>query len=105
MARYIVKVASGGRTASLLVVLSPDQLCSALLDAIQTRLPAIASKLGLAATNNPHITLHLETEDGPLIDTEDILSTVLPNAKEMVYAVIEVSIVALPKCRIRSIRG
>lgn len=105
MARYIVKVASGGRTASLLVVLPSDQPCSALLSAIQTRLPAVASKLGLAATNNHHITLHLETEDGPLIDTEDTLSTVLPKAKETVYAVIEVSIDFLPQRKIRSIRG
>ena len=100
MARYIVKVASGGQTANLLVVLSPNQLCSALLSAIRTRLPTVASKLGLAATNNHHITLHLDTEDGPLIDTEDILSTVLPGAKETVYAVIEVSVVSLPKYRI-----
>jgi hypothetical protein len=69
------------------------------------RLPSIASKLGLTATNKHHVTLHLETEYGPLIDTEDTLSTVLPNAKETVYAVIEVSIVSLSKCKIRSIRG
>ena len=94
MARYTIKVASGGQTASLLVVLSPDQLCSALVDAIRKRLPTIASKLNLATTNNLHINLHLDKEDGPMLDAEDLLSNVLPGADETVFAVIEVSIIA-----------
>lgn len=96
MARYVVKVASGGQTASLLVVLSPSQLCSALLDTIRTRLPTIASKLGLAITNDLDISLHLDSEDGPLLDTEDLLSDVLPSAKGTIYAVITVSVITSP---------
>ena len=97
MARYVVKVASGGQTASLLVVLSPSQLCSALMDTIRTRLPAVASKLGLATTNGLHINLHLDSEDGPMLDTKNLLSDVLPDAKVTVYAVIDVSVVTSPE--------
>ena len=95
MARYIVKVTSNGQTASLLIVLSPSHLCSVLVDIIHSRLPTVASKLGLAATNGLHITLHLNSEDGPVIDTENLLSDVLPDATETVYAVITVSLVTL----------
>ncbi|KAF9695209.1 hypothetical protein EKO04_006853 [Ascochyta lentis] len=92
MARYIVKVASGGQTASLLVVLSPSQLCSALVDMIKTRLPTVASKLRLTTTNELHIALHLDSEDGPMLDTEDLLSDVLPDAKGTVYAVVSLGL-------------
>jgi len=87
MARYTVKVAAGERRASLLVVLSPSQLCSALHDRIASRLPA----LGLTAVEAAQVTLHLNTEDGPMLDVEDLLSDVLPNAEETVYAVVHVS--------------
>ena len=103
MARYIVKIASNGQTASLLVVLSPSQLCSALLDTIQTRLPTVASKLGLGTTEGLHISLHLDSEDGPLIDTKNLLSDVLPNATETVFAVIAVSLVASPVLHIMAV--
>ena len=87
MARYTVTVAAGERRASLLVVLSPSQLCSALRDRVKSRLP----DLGLTAAKGAHITLHLNTEDGPMLDVEDLLSDVLPNAEETVYAVVHVS--------------
>ncbi|KAJ8116748.1 hypothetical protein OPT61_g1881 [Boeremia exigua] len=88
MARYVVEVTAGGQTASLLVVLSPSHLCSVLVDTVRTRLPTIASRLGLATTNDLHISLHLDSDTGPLIDVEDLLSDALPDAKETVYAVI-----------------
>jgi hypothetical protein len=91
MARYTVNVAAGGRRASLLVVLSPSQLCSALHDSIKSRLPALATKLALTDTEHSHITLHLNTKDGPMLDLEDLLSDVLPDPNEAVYAVIDVS--------------
>ena len=91
MARYTVNVAAGGRRASLLVVLSPSQLCSALHDGIRSRLPTLADKLGITDTKEPRITLHLKGEDGPMLDIEDLLSDVLPNPEEIVYAIIDVS--------------
>jgi hypothetical protein len=91
MARYIVTVVAGGQTASLLVVLSPSQLCSALVDTIKSRLPTVASRLGLATANGIHITLHLDSEHGLMTDTEDLLSDVLPGVKGTVYAVVDVS--------------
>jgi hypothetical protein len=91
MARYVVKVTADDRTASLLVILSPSQLCSALIDAVKARLASIASKLNLSVSDNLTITLHLENADGPILDPEDLLSDVLPDANEVCYAVIEVS--------------
>ena len=87
MARYTVTVAAGERRASLLVVLSPSQLYSTLHDRVTSRLPA----LGLIAAEGAQIMLHLNTEDGPMLDVEDLLSDVLPNAEETVYAVVHVS--------------
>lgn len=92
MTRYVVKVAAGERTASLLVVLSSSQLCLALLDAVKARLPTVAAKLGLSNTANLRITLHLDDADGPILDLEDLLSDVLPNEKEVCFAVIDVSL-------------
>jgi hypothetical protein len=91
MARYVVIVTAGDRTASLLVILSPSQLCSALVDAVKARLAPIASKLNLSISDNSTITLHLGNSDGPILDPEDLLSDVLPDANEVCYAVIEVS--------------
>jgi hypothetical protein len=90
MARYTVNVAAGERRASLLVVLSPSQLCSALQNSVTSRLPALANKLNLTDTKAVQMTLHLNTEDGPMLDVEDLLSDVLPDPNEAVYAVIEV---------------
>jgi len=91
MARYTVSVAAGGRKASLLVVLSPSQLCSALHDSIRSRLPTLADALGITDIKEPRITLHLKGEDGPMLDIEDLLSDVLPNPEEIVHAIIDVS--------------
>jgi hypothetical protein len=91
MARYVVKVTASDLTASLLVILSPSQLCSALVDAVKARLASIASKLNLSISDNLTITLHLENADGPILDPEDLLSDVLPDANEICHAVIEVS--------------
>jgi hypothetical protein len=91
MARYVVKVTADDRATSLLVVLSPSQLCLALVDAVKARLASIASKLNLSISDNLTITLHLENVDGPILDPEDLLSDVLPNVNEVCYAVIEVS--------------
>jgi hypothetical protein len=91
MARYTVNVAAGDRRASLLVVLSPSQLCSALLNTVKSRLPPLSSKFGITDAKNARVTLHLNTEDGPMLDLEDLLSDCLPDPKEVVYAVIDVS--------------
>ena len=86
MARYIVQVVTpDGRTISLLIVLSPDQLCAALRDKIKSRLRDINLALTSPAAD---ITLHLNAVDGPLLDTEDLLSDVLTNDKDVVYAAI-----------------
>jgi hypothetical protein len=91
MARYVVIVTAGDRTASLLVILSPSQLCLALVDAVKARLAPIASKLNLCISDSLTITLHLGNSDGPILDPEDLLSDVLPDANEVCYAVVEVS--------------
>jgi hypothetical protein len=91
MARYTVNVvAAGGRKASLLVVLSPSQLCSAMLHTVKSRLPPLSSKFGLADAKSAHITMHINAEDGPILDIEDLLSDCLLDPKEIVYAVIDV---------------
>ena len=91
MARYFVKVTAGVRTVSLLIILSPEQLCSALLDVVKKRLPTVAPKLSLVNTDGVQISLHLGTEDGPILDLEDLLADVLPGSDNTVYAVINVS--------------
>jgi hypothetical protein len=91
MARYTVNVAAGDRRASLLVVLSPSQLCSALLNTVKSRLPPLSSKLGITDAKNARVTLHLNAEDRPMLNLEDLLSDCLPDPKEVVYAVIDVS--------------
>ncbi|KAG9196252.1 hypothetical protein G6011_01373 [Alternaria panax] len=79
MARYILNVAAGGRRASLLVVLSPSQVSSVLHDSVKSRLPALATKLGLTDAKQSQIALNLNAEDGPMLDLEDLLSDVLPD--------------------------
>jgi hypothetical protein len=92
MPRYVVNVTvSGGRHASLLVVLPSSQTCSFLLDTVRSRLPTLARRLGLTDTTTVRITLHLTTEDGPMLDTSDLLSDVLPDSKGSIFAVIHVS--------------
>jgi len=90
MARYVVNVVSGGQTVSLLFVHSPSQLCSELLDNVRTRLPTVASKLGLTTTSSLAISLHADGADGPMVDVEYLLGDVLPDSKDPIFAVIEV---------------
>jgi hypothetical protein len=92
MTRYIVEVIAGDRTASLVVVLSSSQPCSALIDAVKARLASIASKLNLSVSDNLTITLHLEEHDGPILDPGDLLHEVLPYTNEICCAVIEVNL-------------
>ncbi|KAI4653099.1 hypothetical protein J4E85_010971 [Alternaria conjuncta] len=83
MARYTVKVVAGSRTVSLLVVLSPSQSCSALLDKVRSRLPDFS-----VPAHGTQIILRLDTQFGPVLDLDDLLSDVLPNTDETVYAVV-----------------
>ncbi|KAH9872904.1 hypothetical protein J1614_005299 [Plenodomus biglobosus] len=92
MARYTVHVVAGECHVSLLIVHSPDRLCSSLIETIKLRAASLQSNLALPDAENLQVTLHLSTEDGPLIDPEDLLSDVLPGATEAVYAVIEVNV-------------
>jgi hypothetical protein len=92
MARYTVNVVARGRRASLLVVLSPSQPCSALHDSVTSRMPILTSKLHLTDAKTPQVTLHLRAEDGPMLHLQDLLSDVLPDPEEAVYAVIDVSV-------------
>lgn len=87
MARYVVKVVVGGRTASVLVVLPDTALVLALVDKIKVRLPRL--KLGVTSTTDLELTLRINEADGPILDTEDLLSDVLPDStKEQLVAVI-----------------
>lgn len=86
MARYIVEVSSDGRTASILVVLSPSALVSALRDKIIERLPNL--KIGVNSSN-VELTMHLGVVDGPIIDQEDLLSDAIEDPKlERIHAVV-----------------
>ncbi len=91
MARFIVNAIAGTRSASLLIIISPSDLCSVLLDAIKKRLPTVASRLSLTDTANLQISLHLNHMDGPILDLEDLLSDVFNGTEQTVYAVINVS--------------
>ncbi|KAI8940672.1 hypothetical protein NX059_001942 [Plenodomus lindquistii] len=91
MARYAVTIVAGERRVSVLIVHSPDELCSALIDTVKLRVASLHHKLALPDATDLQVALHLDTEDGPLIDPEDLLSDVLPGgATETVYAVINI---------------
>jgi hypothetical protein len=77
MARYVVKIVVGGRTASVLVVLPNTAPVLALVDKIKARLPGL--RLGVTSTTDIELTLHINEADGPILDTEDLLSDVLPD--------------------------
>jgi uncharacterized protein YegL len=86
MARYAVQVVvPDGRTFRLLIILSPGEQCSALRDKVKSRISAL--NLGLTSAD-VEINLHLDASDGPLLDTEDLLSDVLPDATDKVYAIV-----------------
>ncbi|KAJ4353723.1 uncharacterized protein N0V89_005453 [Didymosphaeria variabile] len=85
MARYTVTVVQpSGRLTRLLIVLSPEQLCSDLVDKIESRI----SSLNPAASYGT-FTLRLNTADGPILDPEDLLLDALPDAIDVVFAVID----------------
>ena len=86
MARYPVTVAlpNGQVATRLLVVLSPDQLCSAMLEKVKNRYP----------TDLP-ITLHLNSADGPILDAEDSLSDTITEASDAIFAVLGASETAI----------
>ncbi|KAJ4303177.1 hypothetical protein N0V90_002070 [Kalmusia sp. IMI 367209] len=84
MARYTVSVAlPDGRVMRLLIVLSPKQLCSALLHKIKGRLSTLSH-----ADPDADIQLHLNSADGPVLDTEDLLGDVLSGPGDSIFAVI-----------------
>lgn len=86
MARYPVTVAlpNGQVATRLLVVLSPDQLCSAMLEKVKNRYP----------TDLP-ITLHLNSADGPILDAEDSLGDTIIEASDAIFAVLGTSETAI----------
>ena len=87
MVRYVVKVVVDGRTASVLVVLPDTALVLTLVDKIKARLPGL--NLGVTSTTDLDLTLHINEADSPILDTEDLLSDVLPDStKEQLVAVI-----------------
>lgn len=88
MARYIVNVVVSGRTASVLIVLPDAALVLALVDKVRARLPGL--KLGITSTTDLELTLRFNAADGPILDTEDLLSNALPDStKEQLFAVID----------------
>lgn len=95
MASRIVIVAAGRHAASLSVTIDSSQLCAALVESVKDHLPALLSKLDLTSADSINISLHRDSTNGPALDTESLLSDVLPDVTEMVYAVINVSILSL----------
>ncbi|KAA8625902.1 hypothetical protein PtrSN002B_006033 [Pyrenophora tritici-repentis] len=89
MESYTVRVIAEGRSQRLLVVLSPSQLCSALVDSVRSQLPTLTTSLQLSDTKDYQISLHFTAEDGPRLNMEDLLSDTLPDPREVVYAVVD----------------
>ncbi|KAL1608137.1 hypothetical protein SLS60_003076 [Paraconiothyrium brasiliense] len=85
MARYTVAVVlPNGQSTRLLIVLSPEHLCSALIDKIKSRISGLNP-----AVSHGTFTLRLNAADGPILDPEDLLRDALPDAIDVVFAVIE----------------
>jgi hypothetical protein len=91
MERYTVEHVAGERRGSLLIALLPWQPCSALVDAVKTRLPLPTTQQEHLDLRNLDATLHLQKPDGPMLYAADPLSHVLPDAKETVVVVFQVS--------------
>lgn len=78
---------SPGRRASLLVPFSPDAIISTFIDELWKRLARHDGAIPLTSETH-HVILHLEHEDGPVIDAEDLLSDVINDTqKEKIFAV------------------
>lgn len=56
-----------------------------MLDKVKSRLNSL--NIGIRSSN-VEVTLHLNAQDGPILDPEDLLSDALPDTGEKVYAVI-----------------
>lgn len=91
MARYTVKFAAGERSGSFLIPLSPAQPCSALIDAVKSRLSSLKAQEDLSSIKEADATLHLEDADEPMLYAGDALQDVLPGAKKTVMVVFEVT--------------
>jgi hypothetical protein len=91
MERYTVKYVAGERRGSMLIALSPTEPCSALIDAVKTRLPIRTTQHEHPDVKDLDATLHLEDPGGPMLYAGDPLSDVLPGAKETVVVVFQMS--------------
>jgi hypothetical protein len=87
MTRYIVNVVVSGRSASLLIVLPNTALVLDLVDKVKARL--LGLKLGITSTTDLELTPRINSVDGPILDTEDLLLDALPDStKEQLFVVI-----------------
>ncbi|PZD25093.1 hypothetical protein A1F97_07973 [Pyrenophora tritici-repentis] len=93
MESYTVRVIAEGRSQRLLVVLSPSQLCSALVDSVRSQLPTLTTSLQLSDTKDYQISLHFTAEDGPRLNMEDLLSDTLPDPREVVETTLRIRVV------------
>lgn len=76
-----------GRRPSLLVPFSPEAVISAFIDGLWKRLARHGGAIPLSAETH-NVSLHLEHEDGPAIDIEDLLSDVILDVQtEKIFAV------------------
>ncbi|KAH5067630.1 peptidylprolyl isomerase [Parastagonospora nodorum] len=91
MARYTVKFAAGERSGSFLIPLSPVQPCSAMIDAVKSRLSTLQAQEDFSSIKEADATLHLEDADGPVLYAGDALQDVLPGGKETVIVVFELT--------------
>ncbi|KAL2273825.1 hypothetical protein FJTKL_04078 [Diaporthe vaccinii] len=82
-----VTYVSPGRRASLLVPFSPEAIISTFIDELWRRLARHDGAIPLTAETH-NVSLHLEHENGPVIDVEDLLSDVITDTqKEKIFAV------------------
>ncbi|KAI7775698.1 hypothetical protein LA080_006427 [Diaporthe eres] len=83
-----VTYVSPGRRASLLVPFSPEAIISTFIDELWRRLARHDGAIPLTAETH-NVSLHLEHENGPVIDVEDLLSDVITDTqKEKIFAVV-----------------
>lgn len=76
-----------GRRASLLVPFSPEAIVSRFIDELWKRLARHDGAIPLTAETH-NVSLHLDHENGPAIDAEDLLSDVISDTqKEKIFAV------------------
>jgi hypothetical protein len=80
----------------MLVLPLPTEPCSDLIKALECRLPSSKTHQEHVDVKDVDATLHLEDPNGPMLYLEDKLSDVLPDAKETVVLVFEVSQASYP---------